>query len=95
MQTPYSLRCNDNIYHEGNLSKIQISMCFLKLVESRKRTARLQGSKKNGNCKRKSRVQKIANCTRRDQMLNSMFMATLYAFIFKFITYFSFTLFGY
>ena len=33
------------------------------LLEFRKRTARSQGIKKNGNCKRKSRVQKLANCT--------------------------------
>ena len=36
------------------------------LLEFRKRTARLHGIKKNGNCKRKSRVQKLANCTLRD-----------------------------
>ena len=33
------------------------------LLEFRKRTARSHGIKKNGNCKRKSRVQKLANCT--------------------------------
>ena len=33
------------------------------LLEFRKRTARSQGIKKNGNCKRKSRVKKLANCT--------------------------------
>ena len=36
------------------------------LLEFRKRTAGSQGIKKNGNCKRKSRVQKLANCTLRD-----------------------------
>ena len=36
------------------------------LLEFRKRTARSYGIKKNGNCKRKSRVQKLANCTLRD-----------------------------
>ena len=36
------------------------------LLEFRKRTARSHGIKKNGNCKRKSRVQKLANCTLRD-----------------------------
>ena len=40
--------------------KCQISM------SSRKRTARSHGIKKNGNCKRKSRVQKLTNCTLRD-----------------------------
>ena len=36
------------------------------LLEFRKRTARSYGIKKNRNCKRKSRVQKLANCTLRD-----------------------------
>ena len=36
------------------------------LLEFRKRTARSHGIKKNGNCKRKNRVQKLANCTLRD-----------------------------
>ena len=36
------------------------------LLEFRKRTARSHGIKKNGNCKCKSRVQKLANCTFRD-----------------------------
>ena len=35
------------------------------LLELRKRTARSHGIKKNGNCKRKSREQKLANCTLR------------------------------
>ena len=36
------------------------------LLVFRERTARSHGIKKNGNCKRKSRVQKLANCTLRD-----------------------------
>ena len=36
------------------------------LPEFRKRAAISHGIKKNGNCKRKSRVQKLANCTLRD-----------------------------
>ena len=36
------------------------------LLKFRKRTARSHGIKKNGNCKCKSRVQKLANCTLRD-----------------------------
>ena len=36
------------------------------LSEFRKRTARSDGIKKNGNCNRKSRVQKLTNCTLRD-----------------------------
>ena len=65
LQTPYPLRFNDNIYHEGNLSKMPDFDVF-SLLEFRKRKARSHGIKKNGNCKRKSRVQKLANCTLRD-----------------------------
>ena len=37
------------------------------LLQFRILTARSHGIKKNGNCKRKSRVQKLANCTLREQ----------------------------
>ena len=40
------------------------------LLEFRKRTARLHGIKNNGNCKRKSRVRKLANCTLGDLAAN-------------------------
>ena len=36
------------------------------LLDFRKRTARSHRIKKNGNCKRKSRVQKLANSTLRN-----------------------------
>ena len=36
------------------------------LLEFQKRTARAHGIKKNGNCKRKRRIQKLANCNLRD-----------------------------
>ena len=65
LQTPYPLGFDDNIYHEGNLSKMPDFDVFL-LLEFCKRTARSHGINKNGNCKRKSRVQKLANCTLRD-----------------------------
>ena len=55
----------DNIYHEGDLSKMPGFDVF-SLLEFRKRTARSHGTEKNGNCKRKSRVQKLANRTHRD-----------------------------
>ena len=48
-----------------NLSKMPDFDVF-SLLEFRIRTARSHGIKKNGNCKRKSRVQKLANCTLRD-----------------------------
>ena len=59
LQTPYSLRFNDNIYHEGNLSKMPDFDVF-SLLEFRKRTARSHKTKTNGNCKCKSRVQRLA-----------------------------------
>ena len=65
LQTPYPLEFNDNIYHEGNLSKMPDFDVF-SLLEFRKRTARSHGIKKNENCKRKTRVQNLANCTLRD-----------------------------
>ena len=65
LYTPYPLGFNDNIYHEGNLSKMPDFDVF-SLLEFRKRKTRSHGIKKNGNCKRKSRVQKLANCTLRD-----------------------------
>ena len=65
LQTPYQLGFNDNIYHEGNHSKMSEFEVF-SLLEFRKRTAGSYGIKKNGNCKRKSRIQKLANCTHRD-----------------------------
>ena len=48
--------------YEGNLSKMPNFDVF-SLLECRKRTAKSHGIKKNGNCKYKSRVQKLANCT--------------------------------
>ena len=48
---------NDNIYHEGILSKMLYFDVFA-LLKFRKRTARSHRIKKNGNCKRESRVQK-------------------------------------
>ena len=66
-QTPYPLGFNNNIYHEGILSQMPDFDVF-SLLEFRKRTARSHGIKKNRNCKRKSRAQKLAtcNCTPRD-----------------------------
>ena len=46
LQTPYPPGFNDNIYHEGNLSKMPDFDVF-SLLEFRKRTARSHGIKKN------------------------------------------------
>ena len=79
---------NIRVYHEGNLSKMPDFDVF-SLLEFRKRTARSHGIKKNGNCKRRIRVQMLANCTLRD--LATKLDVHGRHFIFKFITYFSFT----
>ena len=65
LQILYPLGFNDNIYHEGNISKM-LDFDVFSLLKFRIRTARSHEIKKNGNCKRKSRVQKLANCTLRD-----------------------------
>ena len=65
LQTPYPLGFNGNIYYEGNMSKLPYFDVF-SLLEFQKRTPRSHGIKTNGNHKRKSRIQKLANCTLRD-----------------------------
>ena len=51
-QTPFPLGFNDNIYHEGNISKMP-DFDVLTLSESRKRKSRSHGIRKKGNDKRK------------------------------------------
>ena len=55
LQTPYPLGFNDNIYHEGNLSKMPDFDVFSSL-ELRKRTARSHGKNENCKCKSCSKV---------------------------------------
>ena len=52
MQTPFPLGFNDNIYHEGTISKMS-DFDVLTLSESRKRKSRFHGIRKKGNDKRK------------------------------------------
>ena len=52
LQTPFPLGFNDNIYHEGNISKMP-DCNVLTLSESRKRKSRSHGIRKKGNDKRK------------------------------------------
>ena len=52
LQTPFPLGFNDNIYHEGNISKMP-DFDVLTLSESRKRKSRSHGIRKRGNDKRK------------------------------------------
>ena len=55
LQTPFPLGFNDNIYHEGNISKMpDFDVHFvLTLSESRKRKSRSHGIRKKGDDKRK------------------------------------------
>ena len=52
LQTPFPLGFNDNIYHEGNISKMPDFDVF-SLLEIRKRKSRSHGIRKKGNGKRK------------------------------------------
>ena len=60
LQTPFPLGFNDNIYHEGNLSKMPNFDVF-SLLECRKRKSRSHGIRKNGNIKRKNCAFKRVN----------------------------------
>lgn len=60
LQTPFPLGFNDNIYHEGNISRMPDFDIF-SLLECRKRRTRSHGTRKNGNFKRKSRAFKRNN----------------------------------
>ena len=65
LQTPFPLGFNDNIYHEGNTSKMPDFDVF-SLLEIRKRKSRSHGTKKNGNGKRKKRAVKRSNTSLKD-----------------------------
>lgn len=64
LQTPFPLGLNDNIYHEGNISKLPEFDVF-SLLDCRKRKIRSHGKRKNGNYKRKTRTYKKTNTTLR------------------------------
>ena len=52
LQTPFPLGFNDNIYHQGNISKMPDFDVF-SLLDIRRRNRRSRGKRKNGNLKRK------------------------------------------
>ena len=54
LQTPHPLGFNDNIYHEGNISRLPDFDVFSPL-DIRKRNNRSHGKRKNGNLKRKNK----------------------------------------
>ena len=65
LQTPFPLGFNDNIYHEGNISKIPDFDVF-SLLEIRKRKSRSHGIWKKGNGKQKKRAVKRSNTSLKD-----------------------------
>ena len=52
LQTPFPLGFSDNIYHQGNISKMPDFDVF-SLLDIRRRSRRSRGKRKNGNLKRK------------------------------------------
>ena len=58
LQTPFPLGFNDNIYHEGNISKMPDF--DVSLLEILKRKSRSHDIRKKGNGKRKKRAVKSA-----------------------------------
>ena len=65
LQTPFPLGFNDNIYHEGNISKMPDFDVF-SLFEIRKRKSRSHGIRKKSNGKRKKRAVKRSNTSLKD-----------------------------
>ena len=55
LQTPHPLGFNDNIYHEGNISRLPEFDVFFSLLDIRKCNNRSHGKRKNGNLKRKNK----------------------------------------
>ena len=65
LQTPFPLGFNDNIFHEGNISKMPNFDVF-SLLEIRKRKSRSHGIRKTGNGKWKQRAVKRSNTSLKD-----------------------------
>ena len=68
MQSPFPLGFNDNIYHEGNISKMPDFDVF-SVLECKKRKSRSHGKRKNGNIKRKICTEKRLNTSLKDLSL--------------------------
>ena len=65
LQTPFPLGFKDNIYYEGNISKMPDFDVF-SLLEIRKRQFRSHGVRKKGNGKRKKRTLKRSDTSLKD-----------------------------
>ena len=68
MQSPFPLGLNDNIYHEGNISKMPDFDVFL-FWKFKKRKIRSHGQRKNVNIKRKMCTEKRLNTSLKDLSL--------------------------
>ena len=68
LQSPFPLGFNDNIYHEGNISKMPDFDVF-SVLECKKRKSRSHGKRKNGNIKRKMCTEKRLNTSLKDLSL--------------------------
>ena len=68
MQLPFPLGFNDNIYHEGNISKMPDFDVF-SVLECKKRKSRSHGKRKSGNIKRKICTEKRLNTSLKDLSL--------------------------
>ena len=60
LHSPFPLGFNDNIYHEGNISKMPDFDVF-SLLECKRRKSRSHGKRKNGNINRKTCAEKCIN----------------------------------
>ena len=95
LQTHFPLGFNDNIYHDGNCSKMPDFDVF-SLLEIRKRKSRSHGSRKKGNDKGKNRAVKRSNTLRKDffKKIDDHGRHAMLSF-FKFSTHFSIKCFRY
>ena len=65
MQSPFPVGFNDNIYHEGNISKMPDFDVF-SVLECKKRKRSSHHKRKNGNIKRKMCTKKRLNTSLKD-----------------------------
>ena len=68
LQSPFPLGFNDNIYHEGNISKMPDFDVF-SVLECKKRKSRSHGKRKNDNIKREICTEKRLNTSLKDLSL--------------------------
>ena len=69
LQSLFLLGFNDNIYHEGNISKMPDFDVFFSVLEFKKHKSSSHGKRKNGNIKRKICTKKCLNTSPKDLSL--------------------------